>query len=65
MGKFLTDRITSIGVSKVPGRKKVALIVQNGNMAKVYGYFSSEELADEFMDRLADLCHAKKEDEEK
>lgn len=62
MAKVLTNGITSIGASMIPGRKKVALIIQEDTEIKVYGYFSSKELANEFMDRIGELCHAKKED---
>lgn len=61
MAKVLTNGITSIGASMMPGRKKVALTIQEGNGIKVYGYFSSKELADEFVDRIGEFCHAKKE----
>ncbi len=60
MAKVITDGRISIGASMIPGRKKVALIIQDGNAIKVYGYFSSKELANEFMDRIGELCHAKR-----
>ena len=60
MDKVLTNGITSIGASMIPGRKKVALIIQEGDKIKIYGYFTSKELANEFMDRIGALCGAKK-----
>lgn len=60
MAKVLTNGITSIGASRIPGRKKVALIIQEGNKIKIYGYFTSKELANEFMDRIGALCGVRK-----
>ena len=61
MAKVITDGITSIGASMIPGRKKVALIIQEGNHIDVYGYFICKDGANEFMERLGNLCSAKKE----
>ena len=61
MAKVITDGITSIGASMIPGRKKVALIIQEGNNIDVYGYFICKDGANEFMERLGTLCRAKKE----
>lgn len=60
MAKVLTNGITSIGASMIPGRKKVALIIQEGDKIKIYGYFTSKELANEFMDRIGALCGVQK-----
>ena len=62
MAKALTNGEISIVATKVPLRKKTALCIQKGTALKVYGYFSYDEDADEFMERLAEFCHAKKED---
>lgn len=62
MAKAITNGEALISATKVPLRKKTALCIQNGSGLKVYGYFSSEEAADEFMERLGNFCFAKKED---
>ncbi len=61
MAKAITNGETLISATKVPLRKKTALCVQSGSALKVYGYFSSEEAADEFMERLVKFCFSKKE----
>lgn len=60
MPKAITDGKTQIGACRIPGRKKVALIIQEGDKIKIYGYFTSKELANEFVDRIGALCGAKK-----
>ena len=62
MAKLITDGVTGIGASEIPGRKKIALIIQEGNRIDVYGYFICKDGANEFMERLGKLCNAKKED---
>lgn len=42
------------------GDKIVALIIQEGDKIKIYGYFTSKELANEFMGRIGALCGAQK-----
>lgn len=46
---------TRIGAYQFPDRKRKALCVVEGNVATVCGYFSSDELADHFMNSLADM----------
>lgn len=58
----LTKGDTSIGAATYPGRKRPAIIVQHGNSAGVYGYFKNLAHAKAFMDELANLVGAKKED---
>lgn len=52
---------TSIGAAEYPDRKHPALIVRHGNCDTVYGYFRSIESAESFMNELAELVGAKKE----
>lgn len=59
MAKVITDGTTKVGVFKVPERKKPALCIEVGNKRDVYGYFSNEKAANEFMDRLVKMVGAK------
>ena len=52
----------SIGAAEYPDRKRPAIIVQKGNYAVVYGYFRDIDSARTFMNELAQLIGAKKED---
>jgi hypothetical protein len=61
--KVLTRGDTSIGAATYPGRKRPAIIVQRGNSASVYGYFKDAICAALFMDELAELVGAKKEED--
>lgn len=61
MAKAITNGETLISATKVPLLKKTALCIQTGSSLKVYAYFTNEENADEFMERLAKFCFAKKE----
>lgn len=49
-----------IGAMQLPNRKKICLCVIKENITEVYGYFISEEKADEFMDELIALTEAEK-----
>ena len=62
MHKVLTDGKTKIGAYTLPDRKKPALCIEEGNAIKVYGYFQSEEQADEFMTTLGKMVHAEFEE---
>lgn len=53
----------SIGAAEYPDRKRPAIIVQKGNSAGVYGYFRDIGSARDFMNELAQLIGAKKENE--
>lgn len=62
--KVLTRGDTSIGAATYPGRKRPAIIVQHGNSASVYGYFKDGICMALFMDELAELVGAKKEEDD-
>lgn len=54
---------TDIGAYRFPDRKKICLCIKKGSSIMVYGTFNSPELADEFMDELAEFVGAVKEGE--
>ena len=63
MPKVLTNGgDTRIGAYKFHDRKKVCLCVSKGNETTIYGTFNSADSADEFMDELAKLVGAEKEE---
>lgn len=45
----------TIGVSTMPNRKKLCLVVSGGNYITKYATFNNEEVAYEFMDIFADF----------
>ena len=49
------DRKLTIGVSTMPYRKKLCLVVEEGNTITKYATFNNEEAAYEFMDLFADF----------
>lgn len=55
MGKMVTDGKKAIGVYRVPNRKRPAIAIKNGNEVYVYGYFTNEKAADDFMEALAEF----------
>lgn len=59
MPRILTNGKIKIGAYRFSDRKRPALCVEEGNRITVYGYFSSFEGADKFMDKLAELVGAK------
>lgn len=60
MAIFITNGSVEIGTAKIrPERKKPCLCIRRGNALKVYGYFTSEELAMEFVDELMNFINAK------
>lgn len=62
MAKVLTNGKTNIGAYLFPDRKKPLLCIEQGAEIVVYGHFNSKEQANEFMDKLAELCGAVRED---
>ena len=60
--KVLTNGKINIGAYLFPDRKKPSLCIEQGAEIVVYGHFNSIEQADEFMDKLAELCGAVKGD---
>ena len=64
MAKILTDGETSVGAYMFPDRKKPCLCVSRGNTIVVYGHFVDADRADDFMDELGKLVHAKMDGDE-
>ena len=62
MPKVITNEKTSIGAYSFHARKKPSLCIKQGAEIVVYGHFNSIEQADEFMDKLAELCGVVKGD---
>ena len=60
--KVLTNGKINIGAYLFPDRKKPSLCIEQGAEIAVYGHFNSIEQADEFMDKLAELCGIVRED---
>ena len=56
--KRIGDKKITIGVSTMPGRKKLCLVVEEGNALTKYGSFNNSEAAYEFMDIFADFIGA-------
>lgn len=61
MPKVLTNEKISIGAYLCPDRKKPLLCIEQDAKIVAYGTFNNIEQADEFMDKLAELCGAEKE----
>lgn len=61
MARALTDGNVKIGAYMFPDRKKPCLCVQKGSEVTVYGTFRDIGTANEFMDELGKLVHAKGE----
>lgn len=55
ISKRTGDRKLTIGVSDMPYRKKLCLVVEEGNMLTKYATFNNEEAAYQFMDLFADF----------
>ena len=67
MGIIIGRDDVRIGAYNFPDRKRPCLCIQKGNQAAVYGYFSDDDAADEFMQELVQLVRAipaEKEDAE-
>ena len=62
MPKVITNGKVRIGAYLFPDRKKPSLCIEQGSEIVVYGHFNSIKQADEFMDKLAELCGAVKGD---
>ena len=62
MPRVITNEKISIGAYLFPDRKKPSLCIEQGSEIVVYGHFNSIEQANEFMDKLAELCGAVKGD---
>lgn len=45
----------TIGVGTMPNRKKLCLIIQEGNCETKYATFNNDESAKEFMEKLANM----------
>ena len=61
MPKVLTyGNGTDIGAYRFTDRKKICLCIRKEGSIVVYGTFNSEELAEKFMDELADFVGAVK-----
>ena len=54
------NRSIAIGVSIMPYRKKLCLVVEEGNTLTKYATFNNEQSAYEFMDIFADFISAKR-----
>lgn len=59
MAHFLTDGKTKIGAHKFHDRKRPYIAVEEGNKILCYGQFLNDDLADEFMRKLAVFIGAK------
>ena len=56
MSKIVTNKNDrSIGVYTFPDRKKPCLCVRKGNEITVYGTFTNEEVAEDFMNEVAEF----------
>ena len=59
MPRVLTvDGSVKVGAYKLPGRKRSAICVEQNGVVRVYGSFTSEDDANDFMDRLGELVGA-------
>ena len=56
---FKSDDGKHIRISKAPYRKRPALLIWNGTMWEVVGYFKSEEHASAFVRQLSDMAGIK------
>lgn len=61
MGRIiLTDDKTNIGAYELPMRKKPCICIERENEITMYGTFMNKELAEKFMDELAEFVGAEK-----
>lgn len=58
--KRVGEKKITIGVSTMPGRKKLCLVVEEGNELTKYASFNNEEAAYLFMDIFADFIGAER-----
>ena len=61
MPKVLTNGKIRVGAYRFPDRKRIALCVEEGNTITVYGYFTTAEGADKFMNKVAEVVGCEKE----
>ena len=54
MPKVLTSEKIKVGAYRFRDKKRIALCVEEGNTITICGYFSSEERAEFFMDKVAE-----------
>ena len=55
-GKVLADKNgTAIGVYRIEGRKRPCLCIRKGDKIGIYGTFNNDEVAEEFMDEVAEF----------
>lgn len=63
MGKVVTDGNISIGYEYFKGvRKRPCICIKEGNVVRVLGTFKSNEDAEFFVDKLAEMTRAKEGD---
>ena len=55
ISKVTGERKLTIGISTMPYRKKLCLVVEEGNTRTKYATFNNEESAYEFMDLFCDF----------
>lgn len=55
-------RKLTIGVSTMPYRKKLCLVIEEGNTLTKYATFNNEEAAYEFMDLFCDFMGIERQD---
>ena len=55
MKYFLTNGKVKVGACKLQGRKLPSLFIEEGNKITVIGHFNSDEDAEMFIDRLAEI----------
>ena len=60
--KLNGDRKLTIGVSTMPYRKKLCLVVEEGNTLTKYATFNNEEAAYAFMDLFVDFIGSERID---
>lgn len=54
MPKVLTNGKIKAGAYRFSDKKRIALCVEEGSVIRVCGYFTSEECANFFMDKVAE-----------
>lgn len=62
ISKRCGNRQLTIGVSTMPCRKKLCLVVEEGNTLTKYAIFNNEEAAYKFMDLFCDFMEMKRID---
>ena len=53
--KFLSGRELTIGIARMPYRKKLCLVVEEGNTITKYATFNDNKSAYEFLNKFADF----------